>query len=162
MMSPFFCPHDPYEDITLDAVQPPFHPLILPHRRVDQLRHAFDTYLLAQVRPLRAILSLSDSTDIGFLTFNKKPSARPKTKARLHLYSSNTLRTRASTRWRTWWYTKRVWDLFHSFLKLDGRVCCRACQAWIVSAALFCYIILGLNIYGMYDSWRLILYISFF
>ena len=26
--SPFFCPHDLYEDISMDAVQPPFYPLM--------------------------------------------------------------------------------------------------------------------------------------
>ena len=30
VMSPFFCTHESYEDITLDDVQPSFHPLMYP------------------------------------------------------------------------------------------------------------------------------------
>ena len=30
MMSPFFCPHELFEDITMDDVYPPFHPLRYP------------------------------------------------------------------------------------------------------------------------------------
>ena len=59
-------------------------------------------------------------------------------------------------------YTKRVWEWLHSFLRLDGKVWCSAYRAWIASVAFFCYIVLGLHIYGINDSWRLILYISFF
>ena len=50
-----------------------------------------------------------------------------------------------------------------SFLsEAKGRCVATHAKLCIASVAFFCYIVLGLNIYGMYDSWRLIFCISFF
>ena len=157
VMSPFFCPHDLYEDITLDAVQPPFHPPMYPiDEEIDSDMHLTPTYSIE-----------SDPSEPSYPSMIQLMSdSSPSTESWVHeprrkrsfMYLGDTLRMKAST----WWYTRRVWEWLRSFLRLDGRVCRSACQAWIVSVALFYYTVLGLHIYGMYDSWRLILYISFF
>ena len=47
VMSPFFCPYDPYEDITLDAVRPPFHPWMHPtDKETDSDMHLMPMYTI--------------------------------------------------------------------------------------------------------------------
>ena len=43
----------------------------------------------------------------------------------------------------------------------EGRCVAMHAEQWIVSIAIFCYIVLELHIYGIFGSYRLTIYISF-
>ena len=61
-MSPFFRPHEPFNDVSLDDIRPPFHPLRYP---LDG-KSNFDA---RGARSLGVVLPFGDSSVFGFFCF---------------------------------------------------------------------------------------------
>ena len=122
VMSSFFYLHDPYNDITLDAVRPPSILLCSQQMRRQIQTHAWH-WLLHRVWSYRAILPIDDPFDLGFLFFFRgEPGVRHEMWAWFQKHSSNApwIRTKMCMRKRVWWCCRWIWERLCSLLADDG------------------------------------------
>ena len=171
VMSPFFCPHELYEDIHLDDVQPPFHPSMYPiDGEADSDIHLTQTYLVKSNLSNPTFPSMIWLTsDCSLSAASRAPPTRceqdfirtraaPPTRC-----EQDFIRTRAAPRgWGqasggrhgdapggsengfvSFWGWGMMWDSIYG--------------AWM-RASLFLFIVLGLSFYGIFGLWRIFMY----